>query len=245
MSLRPVLPDWDVPARVRALVTTRAGGVSGGAHASLNLGLRCGDEVGAVLENRRRLSALLPASPVWLRQVHGCGVLPATPAHAGRAELEADASVTTLPRTVCAVLVADCMPVFLADERGEAVGLAHAGWRGLSAGVIEATVAAFPCAPARLVAWLGPAIGPQSYEVGDEVRAAFVSQDIQATGAFVPTRPGHWLADLYLLARRRLSRCGVERVSGGTFCTYSEPERFFSFRRDRVTGRMAALAWLE
>lgn len=245
MTLRPILPDWNVPARVRALVTTRAGGVSGGAHASLNLGLRCGDEVTAVIENRRRLSELLPASPVWLRQVHGCGVLSATPADAGRAEHEADASVTTLPGTVCVVLVADCMPVFLADERGEAVGLAHAGWRGLSAGVIEATVAAFAVAPARLVAWLGPAIGPQRYEVGDEVRAAFVARDIEASDAFVPTRSGHWLADLYALARLRLLRCGVERVSGGTFCTYSEPERFFSFRRDQVTGRMAALAWLE
>jgi len=245
MTLSPILPDWNVPARVRALVTTRAGGVSGGAHASLNLGLRCGDEVAAVIENRRRLSELLPASPVWLRQVHGCAVLAATPEHVGRAEQEADASVTTLAGTVCVVLVADCMPVFLADEGGEAVGLAHAGWRGLSAGVIEATVGAFSCTPARLVAWLGPAIGPQSYEVGDEVRATFVAQDADAADAFVPTRPGHWLADLYALARRRLARCGVTRVSGGTFCTFSEPERFFSYRRDRVTGRMAALAWLE
>ena len=146
---------------------------------------------------------------------------------------------------MCAVLVADCMPVFLADERGEAVGVAHAGWRGLSVGVIEATVASFPCPPARLVAWLGPAIGPRVYEVGDEVRTAFVANDAAAADAFLPTRPGHWLADLYALARRRLARCGVGRVSGGTFCTYSEPERFYSFRRDRVTGRMAALVWLE
>lgn len=245
MALETILPDWNVAARVHALVTTRSGGVSGGAHASLNLGLRCGDEVAAVLENRRRLAALLPASPVWLRQAHGCGVLRVLPAHAGGAEQEADASVSTSTGAVCAVLVADCMPVFLADERGEAVGVAHAGWRGLSAGVIEATVAAFPCAPARLVAWLGPAIGPRVYEVGEEVRAAFLAHDAEAAGAFEPTRPGHWLADLYALARRRLSSCGVSRVSGGTFCTYSEPERFYSFRRDRVTGRMAALAWLE
>jgi YfiH family protein len=244
MTLRPIVPDWNVAAGVRALVTTRAGGVSGGAHASLNLGLRCGDAMDAVLENRRRLGRLLPGRPVWLRQVHGCGVLRAA-ATPGFAEPEADASVTTLPGTVCAVLVADCMPVFLADEQGEAVGVAHAGWRGLSAGVIEATVAAFPCTAERLVAWLGPAIGPRVYEVGDEVRAAFVSKDAAAAGAFLPTRPGHWLADLYALARRRLSSCGVSRVSGGTFCTYSEPERFYSFRRDRVTGRMAALAWLE
>ncbi|KPK08296.1 MAG: laccase [Betaproteobacteria bacterium SG8_39] len=245
MAPQPIYPEWNVAARVRALVTTRSGGVSSGAYAGLNLGLRCGDEVDAVLENRRRLAALLPASPVWLRQVHGRGVLFATPAHAGQAEQEADASVTTLPGTVCAVLVADCLPVLLADARGEAVGLAHAGWRGLSAGVIEATVAAFPCEPARLVAWLGPAIGPRVYEVGEEVRTAFVTQDPTTSVAFTPTRPGHWFADLYALARRRLSLCGVGRVSGGAFCTYSEPERFYSFRRDRVTGRMAALAWLE
>jgi len=245
MTLRPIVPDWNVAAGVRALMTTRAGGVSSGAHAGLNLGLRCGDAVHAVLENRRRLGSLLPASPVWLRQVHGRGVLRAAPDAAGCAEPEADASVTTLPDTVCAVLVADCMPVFLADERGEAVGVAHAGWRGLSVGVIEATVASFPCPPARLVAWLGPAIGPRVYEVGDEVRTAFVANDAAAADAFLPTRPGHWLADLYALARRRLARCGVGRVSGGTFCTYSEPERFYSFRRDRVTGRMAALVWLE
>ncbi|MCG6951013.1 MAG: peptidoglycan editing factor PgeF [Betaproteobacteria bacterium] len=243
MTLRPIVPDWNVPAAVRALVTTRAGGVSGGAHAALNLGLRCGDEVDAVLENRRRLRALLPAEPLWLRQVHGRNVLFAEQVAA--AEHEADASVTTRPHRVCAVLVADCLPVLLADERGEAVGVAHAGWRGLASGVIESTVAAFPCAPTRLVAWLGPAIGPKVYEVGDEVRAAFLVHDAAAASAFVPTRPGHWLADLYALARQRLSACGVRQVGGGGFCTYSETERFFSFRRDRITGRMAALVWLE
>lgn len=245
MTLRPILPDWNVAARVRAMVTTRVGGVSGGAHASLNLGLRCGDEVEAVLENRRRLAERLPARPIWLHQVHGCAVLRAMPEHAGEAEREADASVTERAGAVCAVLIADCMPVFLADQEGTAVGVAHAGWRGLSAGVIEATVAAFPCTAERLVAWLGPAIGPRAYEVGSEVRAVFLAHDSGAAEAFAPTRPGHWLADLYALARRRLSRCGVTRVGGGAFCTYSEPERFYSFRRDSVTGRMAALAWLE
>ena len=243
--MQRLLPDWNVPERVRAFVTTREGGVSAGAHASLNLGLRCGDEVDAVLENRRRLAATLPARPVWLRQVHGCGVLIATPAHAGGEEQEADASVTTVPGSVCAVLVADCLPVFLADECGDAVGIAHAGWRGLSGGVVEATVAAFRRAPARLVAWLGPAIGPRVYEVGDEVRAAFVAHDVEAAGAFTPVRPGHWLADLYALARQRLQRCGVTQIGGGDLCTYSEPERFYSYRRDRLTGRMAALAWLD
>jgi YfiH family protein len=245
MALRSIIPDWNVPPQVHALVTTRVGGVSKGTHASLNLGLRCGDEVDAVLENRRRLQAVLPAAPIWLRQVHGRGVLVASPAHAGAEEHQADACIATRPGTVCAVLVADCMPVLLAEESGGAVGVAHAGWRGLSSGVLEAAVAAFPCAPSRLVAWLGPAIGPRVYEVGEEVRAVFVAHDASAASAFTPTRPGHWLADLYALARQRLARCGVTRVAGGEFCTYSEPERFYSFRRDRVTGRMAALVWLE
>jgi len=245
MTLRPIVPDWKVPAAVRALVTTRAGGVSGGAHAALNLGLRCGDEVEAVLENRRRLRARLPAEPLWLRQVHGRSVLLAATRQVAADEHEADACVTLLPDLVCAVLVADCLPVLLADQRGEAVGVAHAGWRGLANGVIEATVAAFPCAPNRLVAWLGPAIGPKVYEIGDEVRAAFLAHDAAAAAAFVPTRAGHWLADLYALARQRLSACGVRQVGGGGFCTYSDAERFYSFRRDRITGRMAALVWLE
>lgn len=245
MTLRPIVPDWNVPAAVRALVTTRAGGVSGGAHAALNLGLRCGDEVDAVLENRRRLRALLPAEPHWLRQVHGRNVLFVASEQASGTEHEADASVTVLPHVVCAVLVADCLPVLLADQQGEAVGVAHAGWRGLANGVIEATVAAFPCSPTRLVAWLGPAIGPKVYEVGDEVRAAFLAHDASAAAAFVPTRPGHWLADLYTLARQRLSACGVQQVGGGGFCTHAQAERFYSFRRDRITGRMAALVWLE
>ncbi|MDX1375028.1 MAG: peptidoglycan editing factor PgeF [Burkholderiales bacterium] len=245
MALQPIVADWEVAPRVRTLVTTRTGGVSAGPHASLNLGLRCGDADQAVLENRRRLAEWLPAKPVWLRQVHGRGVLRARPEHASGDEHEADAAVTTYAGTVCAVLVADCMPVFLADARGEAVGVAHAGWRGLSAGVLEAAVAAFPCTPARLAAWLGPAIGPRVYEVGEEVRAAFLAADPRAAAAFARTRPGHWLADLYALARQRLSACGVGQVGGGGFCTYSEPARFYSYRRDGVTGRMAALAWLE
>jgi len=243
--IRPIIPDWPVPARVRGLVTTREGGVSGGAYASLNLGLRCGDKVEAVIENRARLGGLLPAAPVWLRQVHGTAVVDAA-SRDGAADLPAaDACVTTRSNTVCAVLVADCMPVFLADAEGTAVGIAHAGWRGLAAGVIEATVAALACPPTRLLAWLGPSIGPRSYEVGDDVRAAFVAHDGAAANAFTPTRMGHWLADLGALARQRLAGVGVARVGGGTFCTYSEPGRFFSYRRDHTTGRMAALAWLE
>ncbi len=244
MALKPIAPDWQVPANVRAMVTTRAGGVSRGAFASLNLGFRAGDDRAAVEENRRRLSALLPEAPRWLRQVHGTIVADADALARSAAPPEADAAVARRAGTVCAVLVADCMPVLLVDDDGCVVGAAHAGWRGLNAGVIEATVAAMRVPASRLQAWLGPAIGPRAYEVGDEVREAFLARDEQATRAFSPSRAGHWLLDLYAVARQRLRTCGVQRVSGGDWCTHSEPQRFFSYRRDRVTGRMAALIWL-
>lgn len=221
-----VLPQWPAPPCVRGLVTTRAAGdfKRAGARAQLRL--------------------QIPAEPVWLRQVHGTAVADADAASRAGSEPEADAAVARVSGTVCAVLVADCMPVLLADDAGEAVGIAHAGWRGLCAGVIEESVGAIGIAPARLLAWLGPAIGPRAYEVGEEVRAAFVARDAAAARAFARTRPGHWLLDLYAVARQRLARCGVERVYGGGFCTFSEPERFFSYRRDRGAGRMAALVWI-
>jgi len=244
MSLEPIVPDWQAPANVHALVTTRAGGVSRGAFASLNLGFRAGDERGAVEENRGRLAALLPGAPRWLRQMHGTIVVDADALASGVEPPEADAAVARKPGTVCAVLVADCMPVLLADDEGSVVGAAHAGWRGLSGGVIEATVAAMRAPASRVRAWLGPAIGPRAYEIGDEVRDAFLARDKQAATVFLPTRPGHWLLDLYAVARQRLEACGVRRVSGGEWCTHSEPQRFYSFRRDGVTGRMAALIWL-
>jgi YfiH family protein len=192
-------------------------------------------------EGRGRLRRCLPADPAWLRQVHGKDVVNAGRAPAGTA---ADAAFSTARNVVCAVMVADCLPVLLADERGEAVGIAHAGWRGLCAGVLEATVAAMPVPPARLLAWLGPAIGPQAYEVGEEVRDAFLRREARAALAFAPTRPGHWRLDLYAVARQRLAALGVTRVSGGGWCTASEPERFFSYRRDRASERMAALVWI-
>ena len=238
-----MIPDWPAPPGVRALMTTRAGGVSPGGYASLNLGTRCGDRAEAVRENRSRLAALLPAPPVWLKQVHGIVVADADAARAKGIEPEADAAVARSAGTVCAVLVADCMPVLFADERGGVVGVAHAGWRGLCGGVIEATLDAMAVPPESVLAWLGPAIGPKVYEVGDEVRAAFVERDAGAARAFVATRPGHWLLDLYAVARRRLAAQGVERVYGGGFCTYTD-ERFFSFRRERASGRMAAVIWL-
>jgi YfiH family protein len=236
-----VEPDWAAPARVRAAMTTRRGGVSAGAYESLNLATHVGDDAGAVAENRRRLRAALalPAEPAWLEQVHGIrvAVLP-------RLDGPADAAVCFATGVVCAVLVADCLPVFLASLDGDRVGLAHAGWRGLAAGVIEATVAALECDPSHLVAWLGPSIGPRAFEVGDEVRAAFLAADAAAEDAFIPGRTGRWLADLPALARRRLAAAGVGAVSGGGSCTHADPARFYSYRRDGATGRMAALAWL-
>lgn len=242
--LEPIVPDWPAPARVRAFVTTRAGGVSTGGCASLNLGMRCGDDAAAVAENRSRLAARLPASPVWLRQVHGIRVADADAARAAGEEPEADAAVARRANTVCAVLVADCLPVLFADEAASVVAAAHAGWRGLAAGVLESTLDAMRVRPDSVLAWLGPAIGPRVYEVGSEVRAAFLAHDRAAEAAFAPTRPGHWLLDLYLVARQRLAARGVTRVSGGGFCTYGDAARFFSHRRDPRSGRMAAVAWL-
>ncbi len=237
-----VMPDWPAPPAVRAVMTTRAGGVSGGPFASLNLAAHVGDDAAAVAENRRRLRAMLrlPSEPAWLPQVHGREVVQLP----GAMPEAADAAVTREPGIVCAVLVADCLPVLLAGCEGDRVGVAHAGWRGLAAGVIEATVAALGGDPARLVAWLGPAIGPAAFEVGDEVRAAFIAGDAGAADHFRRGHAGRWLADLPALARRRLAACGVAGVHGGGDCTVADAERFYSYRRDGITGRMAALIWL-
>lgn len=235
-------PGWRVPANVHAAMTTRAGGASRAPYGSLNLAGHVGDRPEAVSENRRRVreALALPAEPAWLEQVHGnaVAVLPGAP------RAPADAAVSFARGSVCAVLVADCLPVFLAGRAGDRVGIAHAGWRGLAAGVVEATIAALGCETSELVAWLGPSIGPEAFEVGEEVRAAFLAQDGAAAGAFRPGRPGRWLADLPQLARRRLHAAGVAEVGGDSLCTVADPERFFSYRRDGVTGRMAALAWL-
>jgi YfiH family protein len=223
-----LFPEWPAPPRVRAFVTTRAlGDMRKGA------------------AGRARLRAFVPAEPLWLHQVHGIRVHDAHVAPASGAALKGDSFVLRGPGPVCAIQVADCMPVLLAGEGGEAVGLAHAGWRGLAAGVIEATLQAMAVNPARVVGWLGPAIGARVYEVGDEVRDAFLERDAAAAAAFVAVRPHHWLLDLYAIARQRLARAGIARIFGGTLCTYSDREQFFSFRRDRTSERMAALAWLE
>ena len=234
-------PDWDAPPGVNALLTTRAGGVSHGPYAAMNLSERVGDDPFAVEKNRTILRATLPADPVWLAQVHGVDVVDAA---AVTGIVRADAAYARAHRVVCAVQVADCLPVLLADRAGTVVAVAHAGWRGLAAGVIERTVEAMRVSAAELVAWLGPAIGQDAFEVGEEVRAAFVGVDPGAAAAFRPGAPDKWHADLCALARRRLAALGVASVAGGRWCTHAEPARFFSYRRDRVTGRMAALAWL-
>ncbi len=238
-----ILPDWPAPANVRATVTTRTGGVSRAPYDSFNLAAHVGDDPAAVRENRARLSTALalPAVPAWLKQVHGVVVVDAT---LSGCEPEADGVFATQPGAVCAVLTADCLPVLLCNRAGTKVAALHAGWRGLVGGVIEAGVKALGVPGSDLLAWLGPAIGPASFEVGPEVRAAFVRHDTQAAQAFRVARDGKYLADIYLLARLQLQRLGVAEVYGGGFCTVTERARFFSYRRDGVTGRMASLIWL-
>lgn len=236
-----IIPDWPAPATVKALQTTRKGGVSVTPYGSFNLGSHVGDSPLTVTRNRMLLAPLLPSEPVWLNQVHGLTVVDV--AQAGCLP-EADASVSSHPGAVCVVMTADCLPILLCDEQGSVVGAAHAGWRGLCDGVIESTVNAMKVPAPTLMAWLGPAIGAAEFEVGEEVRAAFVAQQPQAAAAFVPSASGRWLADLYKLARLRLNALGVTRVYGGGLCTYSDAERFYSYRRDGVTGRMGTFIWL-
>lgn len=236
-----IVPEWPAPKRVRALVTSRAGGTSAGKFASLNLSARVGDDPACVARNRAILRACLPADPAWMRQVHGTAVIDAARA---TPQTEADAAVTREPGMVCAVMTADCLPVLLCDRAGQVVGIAHAGWRGLAAGVIESAVRALGVSPRELIGYLGPGIGARRYEVGEEVRVAFAEKDQSAAASFAPGREGKFYADLYALARARLAAAGVTEVHGGGHCTASE-ERFFSFRRDGTTGRMASLVWLE
>lgn len=259
-------PGWAAPPGVQAAFTLRVGGASVGPHSSLNVGAHVGDSAAAVRDNRAlvREGLLLPSEPVWLEQVHGVevadlDVLAPPEAASGRAgaglgtggepasvsgPLRADAAVTRMPGRVCVIQVADCMPVLFAARDGSAVGAAHAGWRGLVGGVLEATVRQLGVAPGELLAWLGPAISQKAFEVGDDVRTAFVSQDPGAAAAFEVNARGRWQCDLYALARRRLAALGVREVSGGGWCTFTDPDRFFSYRRDGQCGRMAALIWM-
>ena len=265
--------DWPAPAGVHGFTTLRHGaGVSAPPFDTFNMGLRCGDALDAALANREELAHIggLPSAPVWLRQVHGVEVVRVShgpriegtppqpsPAVAGEgashlepaidAEPEADAAVTSTPGTVLAILTADCLPVLLCSRDGDGIGAAHAGWRGLAAGVLEATVAAMHAPADRLMAWLGPAAGPDDYEIGVEVYDAFVSRDWRAGAAFASTRPNHWRVDLYALARMRLQQAGLrpDAIHGGGLSTIGEPDRFFSHRRDARTGRIATLAWFD
>ncbi|HEY1991051.1 MAG TPA: peptidoglycan editing factor PgeF [Gammaproteobacteria bacterium] len=236
-----IRPAWPAPRNVRAVSTTRNGGVSSGRYASLNLGEHVGDAPGAVAANRSRLQQELgAAAPRWLQQVHGIRVVQ----DGGSVQEPADAAVTARRGTACAVMTADCLPVIFCDPAGSCVAAAHAGWRGLSAGVLEATLKAM--GTQDVLAWMGPAIGPQAYEVGAEVREAFVGHSAGAAKAFLPGKAeGKWWCDLYTLARQRLEAAGVKAVYGGGSCTFTDRERFFSFRRDGQCGRMATLIWLE
>jgi len=238
-------PDWPAPSRVRACCTTRRGGVSAGAFASLNLAAHVGDDPFRVAQNRALLKECLglPAEPHWLQQVHGCRVADAA---ADPKECQADAVIAARPGEVCAVMTADCLPLLLCDRAGMRVAAVHAGWRGLAEGVIEAAVSRLAVPAREVLCWLGPAIGSRAYEVGAEVRARFLEQGTSGTEtAFRAVPGGKWLADLYALATERVRACGVDRIWGGGYCTYSDRERFFSYRRDGVTGRMASLIWIE
>jgi len=239
-----LIPQWPAPPTVRALSTFRVGGASQGPYASLNLGDHVDDAPLAVAQNRRTLreAAGLPSEPFWLTQVHGTQVVDLDLPGAARL---GDAAVTRRPGTVCAILTADCLPVLLAARSGERVGAAHAGWRGLAGGVIEAAVRALGCPSKEILAWLGPAIGPVHFEIGAEVREALLDADPEAVAAFQPNPRGRFMADLFTLARRRLARVGVEQIYGGGECTYAQPDQYFSHRRDGRTGRQATLIWLK
>ena len=234
-------PDWPAPGPVRCWQTTRAGGVSAGPYASLNLGLHVGDREPDVARNRERLQSTLrlPSEPVWLEQVHGTRILDLDQGESGAA----DGAVTTQDGIVLAVMTADCLPVLLASADGQRIGVAHAGWRGLAAGVLGAAVRALGAEPASITAWLGPAIGPEAFEVGDEVRAACTETDAAAAADFTANARGRWQADLVALARRALARAGVAAVHGGVQCTYADSTRYFSHRREAPCGRMATLIW--
>ncbi len=251
-----IFPNWPQPANVKAFFTTRAGGVSTNTDladfATLNLGRSTGDVPEAIDENRRRVAALLPRALKWLSQVHGNRVVIADEVINLIDDVKADAIATSMPNIPCAVMVADCLPVLFCEDTGRHVAAAHAGWRGLASGVLENTVAAMQVPAASIMAWLGPAIGPSAFEVGNDVREAFVSRDPVARNCFIPRgddHPNKFMADIYALARLSLARAGVARVYGGEFCTVNDASRFFSYRREgkmgRRSGRMAGVVWVE
>lgn len=239
-----IVPNWPAPANVKALQTTRNGGLSQPPYASLNLGAHVSDDPVVVAQNRQLLSPFLPSEPVWVNQVHGTRVIDAAKSSCLE---DADAAFTTQANVVCTTMTADCLPVLLCDREGSVVSAVHAGWRGLCDGVIEAAIAKIVVEPNEVLAWLGPAIGPQAFEVGHEVRQQFIEKDARAEIAF-KLAGEKWLCDIYAIAQQRLQNVGVKQIYGGgidaNFCTYSDEAQFYSFRRDQVTGRMASLIWL-
>jgi YfiH family protein len=252
-AMNQIEPDWVVPQQIKAFCTTRKGGVSKPPFNSFNLGLNAGDHLEDVLQNRSILKTHLPAEPIWLKQIHGVTVsTPASRNASVNGPFEADASVTNIPNEVLSILTADCVPVLFVSKYGDVIGAAHAGWRGLSGGVLENTIQEM-CSlspglmPQDITAWMGPAIGPSAFEVGEDVLQAFASQS-QATlaQAFQPIvgTPEKYLANLYLLAQDRLRSFGVEQIYGADFCTFGDPTNFFSYRRDKETGRFASLIWI-
>lgn len=238
-----ITPNWPAPAHIHAVCTTRIGGISQPPYDSLNLGDHVGDDPTAVAQNRHMLSQALtlPSPPCWITQVHGTRAINTQNWQAGD---EADASYATTSNAVCAVMTADCLPILLCDKQGHYVAAIHAGWRGLADGIIEATIAQAPCEPSQILAWLGPAIGPQSFEANDDVRDIFLSQQPADETGFTPLQEQKWLVDMYHIARHRLATMGVSDVYGEADCTVRNPDRFFSFRRDGETGRMASLIWI-
>ena len=245
MTMDWITPEWPAPANIRAICTTRQGGVSHAPYDTLNLGDHVGDDPYLVARNRMIVGDVLqlPTEPLWLQQVHGIDV---TRMDVGDCYPQGDASVALAKHQVCVVMTADCLPVLFCDKAGTRVGAAHAGWRGLQAGVLENTLAALETDPANILAWLGPAIGPTAFEVGAEVREAFMQDHPTAEQAFKPsTYAGKWLADIYMLARQRLNLAGVRDIYGGDLCTYTDAKRFFSYRRDGQTGRMGSFIWMD
>lgn len=244
-SAQYIYPDWDAPSNVKAAVTTRIGGVSPEPYQSFNMGDHVGDKEEYVNTNRQQLvsNLALSSNPFWLKQVHGVVVTDIDEKHA---PTEADASITRQKNTVSVVMTADCLPVLFCDKNGRVIASAHAGWRGLHAGILEKTIESMQVDAANILAWMGPAIGSEAFEVGEEVKQAFCEDMSEAAQAFkASSNVGKWMADLYLLAKLRLQRAGVLDISGGNFCTYTDSERFFSYRRDKTTGRMASLIWME
>lgn len=246
MSDFSLVPGWPAPGNVRCLITTREGGCSPAPFDGFNLATHVGDDARLVAKNREALTLRIGVQPVWLDQVHGINVVDLDAGQELPQAPEADASISRSPGKACAVLTADCLPVLLCDRAGTVVAAAHAGWRGLVAGVLEETIRRMNVRPGEILAWLGPAIGPQAFEVGNEVRAVFVASDAAAAGAFVATGvSGKWMADLFTLARQRLIRAGVGSVAGGGTCTFTDHRRFYSYRREGSTGRFASLIWLD